>query len=96
MLDNYTLTYYITILPNIVLYSSLTKASEYVSFTKDLEIPSEFKNHPVDCFFNLYDKDGDYIISAHEQTSYLSLKAVINTVPLKMLKEVIQTLKLKS
>jgi hypothetical protein len=90
MIDNYTLNYHITILPNIVLYSCITKAREYIQFTEDLVIPSEYKNQPIDCFFNLYDDNGELIVAAHEQASSLSIKAIINTTPLKMLKEFLE------
>jgi len=85
MLDNYTLSYYITILPKAVIYSSITKASEYLNFKENLFLPDEYKTYPIDCFFCLYDSEGELVSSAHEQTTYLSLKAVINVVPLKML-----------
>jgi hypothetical protein len=90
MLDNYTLNYHITILPNVVLYSCLTKAKEYIQFKEDLVIPAEYRNQPVDCFFNLYDDKGELVVAAHEQASFLSLKAIINTTPLKMLKGFIE------
>lgn len=93
MLDNFILTYHITILPNVILYSAMTKASEYINFKEDLHIPSELKDYPIHCFFNIYDLKGNHIHAAQEQTFALSLKAIINTVPLKMLKEIIQNVK---
>lgn len=87
-LKDYTLTYYITILPNIVLYSALTKAHEYFNF-ENFEVPLKYKDYPIECIFCLYDKDGIYIDSAHTQASYATVKAVINTYPLKLLTDLV-------
>jgi len=93
MLDNFTLTYHITILPNVILYSAITPATQYLHFDNELTIPSEYKQHPIDCFFNLYNQDGEFIKGSHEQTASVTLKAVLNTVPLKLLLDYMKEVK---
>lgn len=93
MLDNYTLSYYIVSLPNFIHYSCLTPAKQYLHFEEDLSIPEEYVNQPIDCFFNLYDDKGELVASTHEQAIVFSLKAIINTSPLKMLMEFLKKVK---
>ena len=93
MLENFKLCYHIIILPDIILYSALTEATEYMYFENNLKIPNEYKEYPIDCFFNLYNREGEFIKGAHEQTTFITLKAVLNTVPLKILLEYIKEIK---
>lgn len=93
ILDNYTLSYHIVSLPNYIHYSCLTPAREYIHFEEDLSIPEEYTNQPIDCFFNLYNEKGELVAATHEQAIVFSLKAIINTSPLKMLKEFLKQVK---
>lgn len=93
ILDNYTLSYHIVSLPSYIHYSCLTPAREYLHFEEDLSIPEEYANQPIDCFFNLYNEKGELVAATHEQAIVFSLKAIINTSPLKMLKEFLKQVK---
>lgn len=93
MLDNYTLSYYIVSLPNFIHYSCLTPARQPLHFEEDLSIPEEYANQPIDCYFTLYNGEGEMMASAHEQAIVFSLKAIINTSPVSMLIDFVKKIK---
>lgn len=92
MLEKYSLVYHIVILPGIVVYSAIVPAVEYLYFDNKLNLPRDLHHLPIDCFFTIYDEEGNYVANAHEQASYLSLQTVVNTVPLKLIKEVLTSI----
>lgn len=58
MIDNYTLVYSITALPNI-LFANMTKASEPLTFNRDkFIIPAEIKDIPIELRIYLFNQKG--------------------------------------
>jgi hypothetical protein len=59
MLDDYTLVYSITALPN-VLFANVTKASQPLSFDRTkFIVPNEVKDIPIELRIYLFNKEGN-------------------------------------
>lgn len=90
-ISTYYLSYEITSVP-YVFYVGLIKANEVLHFTNEIQIPPALKVLPIECRFILYNKEGELIDFASETASYQTVTSIANTVPLKMLKNLINKL----
>jgi hypothetical protein len=89
-LDSYYLSYEITAVP-YTFYVGLVKANEVLHFTNEIQIPPALKPLPIECRFILYDAEGQLVDFVSEIASYQTVTALTNTIPLKMLKNLISS-----
>ncbi len=89
-LTQYKLVYEVTQLPHI-LYAGLTTAKDPFYFEK-LEIPAHLKPLPIECRFLLFGPEGELVEMAHRTEFAGSVVSIINTIPLKMIGELVKKL----
>lgn len=90
-LSKYSLTYEITAIPHIF-YVGMVKANEVLHFTNEIQIPPALKPIPIECRFILFNEEGELVEFASETASYQTVTSITNTVPLKMIRNLVNKL----